>query len=383
MSPSLAIEMKDGNPADPAEVVTKALGDFQTALDTRLSAVTGDAGKLADRLDKIEAKMNRPAAGSGAANDNDAQIETKAFTGFVRRGSERLNDIERKSLTVSTDSAGGYLAPPQFGAEVIKLLRQYSPIRNYARVVNIGAAEIKYPRRTTSTAASWVGETADRSASQPAFEQVSITPFELATYVDVSVQLLEDAAYNLEGELTADLAESFGITEGEAFVNGTGVGQPKGIMAATGIAEMVTGNAGGFPASNPADLLISMFHKLPGVHAQNGAWVMNRNTLATLRKFKDAQGRYLVLDGLTDGAPVTLLGRPVAEMIDMDDIGANAYPILFGDLQGYRIIDRVGLSVLRDPYSIATKGQVRIHARRRVGADVTHPDRFIKLKVSA
>ena len=53
------------------------------------------------------------------------------------------------------------------------------------------------------------------------------------------------------------------------------------------------------------------------------------------------------------------------------------------DARGHRIVDRVGISILRDPYTLATKGQVRFHARKRVGADVTHPDRFVKLKVSA
>lgn len=109
---------------------------------------------------------------------------------------------------------------------------------------------------------------------------------------------------------------------------------------------------------------------------------MNRTTLGVMRTWKDTTGRYLVLDPISDGAPITLLGRPIVEAIDMDDIGANKYPVLFGDLQGFRIVDRVGLSVLRDPYSLATKGQVRFHARKRVDSEVTHVDRFIKLKVS-
>jgi HK97 family phage major capsid protein len=70
-------------------------------------------------------------------------------------------------------------------------------------------------------------------------------------------------------------------------------------------------------------------------------------------------------------------------MPDMDDWGAGNTPIIFGDLSGYRIVDRVGLSTLRGPFSLATVGQVRFHARKRVGADVTHPDRFVKLTVAA
>lgn len=111
--------------------------------------------------------------------------------------------------------------------------------------------------------------------------------------------------------------------------------------------------------------------------------MMNRNTLVIIRTWKDGNGRYLVLDPISEGAPSTLLGRPVVEMFDMDDIGTGKFPVLFGDMSGYRIIDRVGLTTLRDPYTLATNGQVRFHARKRVGADLTHPDRFVKIKCAA
>ncbi len=371
-----AIELKDdgGSP----DVITKAIADLTQTVDERLKAVET---KTADRLDKVEAKLNRPAVHTKAQDETD--VETKAFNRFVRAGVERMQPDEVKSLRVASDAAGGYLAPEAFGNELIKLLREFSPIRNYARVITVGASSIKYPRRTASTAATWVDETADRTGSEPAFEQVEIAPYELATFVDVSQQLLEDNAYNLESELASDLAESFGITESLAFVKGNGTGKPRGIMAATGITEVKTGNASAFPASNPADVLIGMFHKLANPHAQNAVWMMNRNTLGTVRTWKDANGRYLVMEPISNGAPTTLLGRPIVEAVDMDDIAANAFPILFGDLQGYRIVDRVSLSMLRDPYSLATKGQVRFHARKRVGGDLTHPDRFVKLKVAA
>ncbi|MBD9493200.1 phage major capsid protein [Ensifer sp. ENS01] len=339
---------------------------------------------LKARMDKLEAKANRPlAANNNHPNGDNDNSEKKAFVSYLRRGIERISPDEVKALTVSTDANGGYLAPEEFGSELIRLLNEYSPIRSYARVVNISAPEIKYPRRVSGTAATWVAETDDRTESGMTFEQVTLTPFELATFTDVSNQLLEDNAYGLEGELLADYAESFGKTEGVAFVKGTGTGQPKGIMTATGIKEVKTGVAATFPTSNPADVIIGMYHQIATSHAQNGAWLMNRNTLSVIRQWKDGTGRYLVLDPITAGGVMTLLGRPIVEMPDMDDIGAGKFPILFGDLSGYRIIDRVGLSTLRDPYSLAGKGQVRFHARKRVGADVTHPDRFVKLKVAA
>tara|TARA_R110002049_G_scaffold10127_1_gene50175 strand:- start:136697 stop:138253 length:1557 start_codon:yes stop_codon:yes gene_type:complete len=332
------------------------------------------------RLDKMEAKANRPQGvhiTGPVSND-----ETKAFNSLLRRGVERMTPDEVKALTVANDASAGFLAPQETGAELIKLLTEFSPLRQYAKVVAISGQSIVYPRRVTGTAASWVAEIANRTASGMTFEQVTMTPHELATFTDISNMLLEDNAYNLEGELLADFAESFGKTEGLAFVKGTGTGQPVGIMTSTAIAEIKTGVAANFPGTNPADVLIAMYHKIATTYAQSGVWMMNRNTLAVVRQWKDGNGRYLVLDPISEGAPSTLLGRPVVEMFDMDDIGAGAAPILFGDMSGYRIVDRVGLSTLRDAYTLATNGQVRFHARKRVGADVTHPDRFIKLRVA-
>lgn len=379
-----AIELK-GDDTDPAEIVTKAVDDVHKAIDERLKAIETKAvtrdTKADARLDKIEARLNRP--GTGDEAKPEATIERKAFDRYLRADRAGMTADELKALTVANDAQGGYLAPEAVGSELIKLLTQYSPIRSYARIAAIGAQSIHYNRKVSGTSAYWVSEIGNRTASQPAYEQITLTPYELATFTDISNQLLEDSAYNLEGELTADFAESFGKAEGVAFLTGDGASKPVGLLNATGIAEFGTGAASGFKATNPADTIIGMFHALPGVHAQNAVWIMNRNTLAMMRMWKNGQGSYLLADPITAGMPTTLLGRPVVEMVDMADVAANAHPIIFGDLQGYRIVDRVGLATLRDPYALATNGQTRFHVRKRVGADVTHPDRFIKLKVAA
>ena len=379
------IELKSAED-DATDVVAKGLEDFRNAVDERLKAVETKAADtaLTARLDKLEAKLNRPAVHTGPVETKSA--EHNAFFGYARYGDARPDRVELKALTVSTDAAGGYLAPDEFASEILKLTTEFSPIRAYASVMTVSSDKILFPRRTGSVAATWVAETDPRTASQPSFEQIAIENFEMATFTDVSVKLLEDNAYGLEAFLMSEFAERFGMAEGFAFVKGTGVGQPKGLLTATGIAEIKTGVAAGFPAvsatTNPADVLVKMFHAIPTVHASRGAWLMNRKTLGELRSWKNTAGDYIVNDA-REGGGALLFGRPVIEATDMPDIAAGAYPIMFGDFSGYRIIDRVGLSVLRDPYSLGTVGQVRFIPRKRVGADVTHPDRFVKLKVAA
>lgn len=375
-----AVEFK-GEEDDPAGIVTKALEDFQAKVDDRLRKVEekDPDPKLIERLDKLEARANRPA---GTEPKKEAAAEQKAFGSYIRRGDAGLTDEDRKALVVATDATAGFLAPTSFGTEIIKKLREVSPIRQYAKVVSISARDVRYPRRVGSTAATWVDEIANRTESAPSYEQVVLTPYELATFVEVSRQLLEDNQYDLEGELASDLGESFAIAEGSAFVSGNGTGKPKGILNAAGVAIVVSGDATTL-GINPGDILIDVFAAVPTLHAQNGAWMMNRKTLATIRKVKDGMGNYLWQPGLQAGAPSTLLGRPVIEAVDMPDIAAGAFPIVFGDWSGYRIVDRVDMSILSDPYTRATNGINVFHARKRVGGDCTHPDRFVKLKIAA
>jgi HK97 family phage major capsid protein len=374
------IELK-GDEADPAAIVTKALEGLQGSLDKRLAEIEA---KSVDRLDKLEAKLNRPAIihSRGEAKP----VELKAFEGMLRRGAERMSADEQKALVVSTDTSGGFLVPQEYGNELLKNVVLWSPIRSYARTVTIGGQSIVYPKLNGRTAATWTGETAARTESSPTFTDQNLPAYELSTFVDVSNQLLEDNQYNLLGELAQMFGEDMGKVEGAAFVNGTGTGQPTGLLTSTAITNtVITGAASNFPNSNPADILIKMQHALPAVIAQNAVWMMNRATLGTVRQWKDAQGRYLVLNETgPNGAPLTtLLGRPVVDCVDFPNVAANALPIVFGDLQGYRIVDRVGLSTLRDPFTQASVGKTRFYVRKRVGADVTHGERFVALKVSA
>mgnify|MGYP003113699585 CR=1 FL=1 len=349
-------------PANAPEVDTKAF-----------AAVTA-------RLDSIEAKAARP---QGVHITGPvASTEAKAFGTFLRGGVERMDPLEAKALSVADNANAGYLVPSEYGNEIIKTLTELSPLRQYANVTTVSGSEILFPKLLSGINGYWTDEGADMTRSEPTFGQLKLQNFEMSSFWDASNKLLEDNAYNLEGEMQVELAKGFAKVEGLSFVKGTGVGQPRGLMTADGIAEIKTGAAANFPTTNPIDVLITMQHSIPSFHARSAQWAMNRNTIAAIRKFKDAQGQYLITDP-QDGAPLRLLGNPIIEMPDMDNIGAGTLPIVFGDFKGYRIIDRVDLSLLRDPFTLGLKSQVRFIARKRVGADVTHPDQFVKLRVAA
>ncbi len=109
---------------------------------------------------------------------------------------------------------------------------------------------------------------------------------------------------------------------------------------------------------------------------------MNRSVVGQLRKFKDADGNYLWQPSLQAGVPATLLGYPVTEAEDMPDINVGSVSIAFGDFErGYLIVDRVGLRVLRDPYS--AKPYVLFYTTKRVGGGVQDFDAIKVLRFSA
>ncbi|MEI7605919.1 MAG: phage major capsid protein [Rhodospirillaceae bacterium] len=369
-----------GKGSNMLDLESAGAGEDNGVTETKSVDIAAALAPITARLDKLETIGRRPGA-AGGVETKSADIETKAFTGFIRHGRESLDHHEVKSLRVSDDTAGGYLAPDQFVTELLRNLVLVSPVRSVARVATTGAGNVILPRRTSTLTASWVGETDTRSSTQAAYGQLQYPVSELGCYVDVSNSLLEDAAFDIASELAFDMAENFGKLEGAAFVNGDGVLKPRGFMTDTTITSVNSGSA----SAITADSLLDLYHSLPTFYSANAVWGMNRTTLGAVRKLKDSNNRYILsFDGMPNAPAMTILGRPVVELPDMPDVAGGAFPVIFGDfMQGYRIFDRVSLAVLRDPYSVQTSGLVRFHARRRVAGGVSKSEAFRTLKISA
>lgn len=335
------------------------------------------AAQLLARLDQIEAKANRLAA-PAVVTPGELSPEKKAWAQYLRVGSQGLSDAERKTFMVSSDPQGGYLAQPEISGEIIRDLIEFSPIRSLASIAGTSQPSVIYTTRGLLSGAAWHGEvvTVPETTGNP-FGQREIILRRLSTFVDISNQNLLFAPAAI-AEVNAAIAEDFAKKESTSFVTGTGVLDPMGILTNADInyvpmldASLVT-----------ADGLIKGFYKMPMTYRNKGTWIMNGTTLAAVRTLKDSTNNYLWQRSLQDGQPETLLGRPVVECIDMPDVGANAFPILYGDFSGYRIVDGVAMSMLVDPYSQAANQRTRIHATRMVGADVLQAFKFRKFKVS-
>jgi len=371
--------------------------DVDTLVDSKLSVIEEKLNGLEDinqeitlakqtqddikgQVEQLETVMKRPTSGYEAKQIDES---CAAFESYCRKGLEGLDDAEKKALTVSNDSTGGYLAPPEYVRELLKTVTEISPIRSIARVRSTGQRSIQVPKRSSQFSASWVAEAGTRSETtgyNVALEE--LPAHELYALVDISEQNLEDTVFDLESEMQSEFAEQFAKAEGTAFVSGNAVGKPEGLLTNSDVSESNSGHA----STLLADGLITLVHSIKSDYSRNGTFVFNRSTLSAIRKLKDTAGQYVFQAGMSlqAGVPNTILGFPYIEATDMPDVAANAYPVLFGDFRrAYMIVDRVALAVTRDPFTQATSGNVRYIARRRVGGQVVQAEAVVKQKVSA
>lgn len=417
----------------------RAWEEFKATNDARLAALekgqstTEHEAKLAkinERLDEIQAeakdasiKAQKAAIyGSGKPDDLDAEVKgfnaslhafenrltrTKStpldaemyqayksgFKAWLRKG-DNISDAERKAINVGTDPEGGYLTTSEMDGAIDRVVTKMSAFRQLARVVTIGASSYeKLVKTSGASAGGWGGETtAPSETGTPGWVKLEFTPGMVWAEPRATSQSLEDAVFDVEGDLTAELGLTFADQEAQAFIDGNGVNRPKGFLSYSTVANasyawgslgfVVTGGASGFAASNPSDALVDLQHSLKRNYRGSASFVMNDATLGTIRKFKDGQGIYLwAPSGLQDGVAGRLLGHAVVTDDYMPDLGSNAFPVAFGDFnRGYLIVDRRGTTILRDPYT--SKPYVKFFATRRVGGGITNFEAIKLLKCS-
>lgn len=318
-----------------------------------------------EKLSTFETLLKRPNVGE-SVQSIDTKLE--AFHKYMRKGTQNLSPEETKALTVSDDTQAGYYAPPEYMNEIIKTLTEISPVRSIARVMQTSQRSVQIPVRSATFAAVMVSEIASRSETTGYTAQLEEIPaHEMVAQVHISNQMIEDSAFNLEAEMQQEFTTQFAKKEGQVMTTGTKVNEPEGFTTNAG--STVTGGSGVVTA----DTLLDLVHALKTPYNQNAVLVFNRNTLAKIRQLKDSAGQYVFQPGmmLTAGAPNTILGYPYVEMPDMADVASSAVCVAFGDFRAaYTVVDRIALSVLRDPFTIASTGQIKYMARRRVGGQV-------------
>ncbi|MHB8287462.1 MAG: phage major capsid protein, partial [Caulobacteraceae bacterium] len=379
--PSGVIGRVQANADDPKKIlkgIEASFTDFQAQNNQRLGHIEASLDEM-----NVSAAAGRAGAGAVRQSPEDAAY-SKAYAAFFRTGEQEVElraanstgqrQAIRAAMSEGTDGAGGYLAPVEWDRKIVQQQRLFSPMRKLATVVESTVRGYSTVWSDGGWGTGWVGETAIRpQTANPNLSPLSFVAGQLYAQPAITQDLLDDAQFDTQGWLANEVGQVFAVQEGIAFVSGDGVNKPQGLLTYTSAAlhpggavtQITTENSGAISG----DDLIALVYSLTTPYRPGAAFLMNSVTAGIVSAMKDASGRYLWQPSLQLGQPATLLGFPVETDETMPNAVAGAIPIVFGNFaRGYVINDRLGTTVLRDPYT--AKPYVLFYTRKRVGGGV-------------
>lgn len=379
-------EFKSAHKKELEEI--KAKGSASTETAGKVEKINDAISSLEEEIKHMKVAMNRTSQGNSTS---EKSAYAKELTSYLRKGNSVNIETMRnefKEMSVMIDEDGGFLVTPEMSSEIITKVFESSPMRQLASVQNISSDSLEMLNDLEEIESGWVGEKQARPVTDTAkLKMIKIPVHELYAQPSATQKILDDASINVESWLAGKAAEKFVRDEATAFVNGDGSGKPKGFLSygagdGFGLVQQITTAASNVLA---ADDMIEICYALKGAYKSNAAWAMQRNTAKLLRKFKDLDGQYLWQPGLNGASQSTFLGHAIYEFNDMPAMTGtdnSKLPIAFGDFrQGYQIVDRTGVRVLRDPYS--NKPFVLFYFTKRVGGAVKNFEAIKLLKIKA
>lgn len=361
-------------------------GTVDVVVEDKLRRMDDALNRLQDDISGVKTAMRRPSKAMCMNVDEGDGEYKSAFMRYVAKGAEQdVQGLQAKDMRVISDQQGGYMVPTEISDRIVSRQFEATPMRQLATVMSISSEAVEMLRDTNEAEAQWVSELGSRDdTDQGAIGRIRIPVHELHAQPKATQKLLDDAMVNVEEWLVSRVSNKFARRENTAFVGGDGVGQPRGFLSYTtqatadesrswGVLEHVaTGSDGAFSSSNGADVLITLMNKLRAGYLPKATWLMPRSIVDAIRKFKESgTGAYIWQPSLQAGSPATLLGYPIVLAEDMPAMSSGSLSVAFGNFEeGYTIVDRIGLRVLRDPYTSAPF--VKFRCSKRVGGDVVN-----------
>lgn len=353
----------------------------------KFDAINATVDQLEVAINAVNAKIAATALNGGQGVVADPEY-TGLFAKFMRNGDESAEFKAaqktgvRAAMSEGVPADGGYTTPIEWDRTITGRLKLISPIRQYATVQptsKLGFIKL-FTDRTVGS--GWVGEVAARPATTtPQFTALSFSLGEIYANAAASQDLLDDSETNIDTWLTGEIDTEFSRQEGIAFLSGSGTNQPFGLLThVTGAANAarhpwgaITSTPSGGVGVITSDAIVSVQYALPAIYTPNARFFMNRSSFGAIRKLKDGQGNYLWQPSFQAGVPATLGGYEVIDVPDMPNVATSNVAIAFGDMAAtYLVIDRMGVRILRDPYT--NKPYIAFYVTKRVGGGVINPD---------
>lgn len=356
------VSITDTVEAENREITAEETQKWET-LDARLDELTKqievarkDAKRSAE-FDDRSGDTDTPEHRDVPQNANERYIEV--FRSYLVDGVQGLDNEQRQILRsgfvgetraqgVGTDAAGGYLVPPGFRSQMIEAMLDFGSVERVAQVIDTETGNaVEWPTNDdTANVGALLAENTQVSEQDLTIGTDTLDAYKYTSkLVRVSLELLQDSAFDLEGFLSRKLAERIARITNQHFTTGTGTSQPDGIVtsATSGVTAASTTAVTG-------DELISLVHSVDPAYRRSNRvrFMMSDAALASIRKLKDSNNAYLWQPSIQAGVPDSLLGYPVEINQDMADPAAGVKSVLFGDFFAGYVVRRVrGVQMLR------------------------------------
>lgn len=379
-------QFKQINDARLSEVERKGAAD--PLYVEHLGRISSTLDNYKQRVDALETTIARPEKEMNFGEKAGDRVHSEyknAFCSYLRKGMDGgLEALQSKALSVGSDPDGGYLVTPTMSQRIVTIIRESSPMRSIASVESISTDSLDLIEDRDEMASGWTSETgtvSDTTTAQLGKRNIPVN--EIYAQPKATTKLVDDSAIDIENWIAEKVADVFARKEATAFISGNGVGQPRGILtyaAGTAWGQIEQVNSGTSGAVT-ADGLIKLYYALKDGYAKRASFMMNRAVVQSVRLLKDTTNQYLWQPGLAAGAPDTLLGIPVVSASDMPVAAANSLSIACADFAtAYQIVDRVGIRILRDPFT--DKPFIKFYTTKRVGGDVVNYEAIKLLKLA-
>ena len=395
MSESLELKNLMETTARTIEAIRSEVSEVKSAdvvTETKLSKMEKDLATALEAKSAMESRLvavENAAARPGATKSNVEQDEYKsAFLTAIRKPNDmnaqnRAQELSVKAdMLTSADTSGGLAIPTSIADGIYKGLSEVSPVIGLVKNINISTPDFKILVDANNAEALWSGElpVPRPETDAPTLSEKALTGGEIFANCGATTHSLQDLAFDVESWIVSSVTEKFAEKIAAAIWAGTGAtgNQPTGILTATGVNQLVTGDATGLGTA--FDSLLAMPFATKSGYRKNGTFVVNTATLASLVRVKDQNGAYLYQNSVIAGIPGTLLGYRVETDENVAAVAGNSVPVVFGDFSKYTLAHRTGINVLVDPY--IKKGAVYFYISKRIYGNVVDPSAFVTLRVA-
>jgi HK97 family phage major capsid protein len=356
-------------------------------METEVAQLTDSIHRM-ERREEIEAELSKPTSKPLTGKPMKADVDKAAKTGrasdeykkallqAMRTNFRQISNVLQEGI----DPQGGYLVPDEYDKRLIDILTEENVMRTLGTNITT-SGEHKINIAATKPAAAWIEEGGTLTFGDATFDQIILDAHKLHVAIKVTEELLYDNAFNLENYILTQFGKALSNAEEDAFINGTGIGQPLGILAETGGAQVGVTSASSTKVT--ADEIINLVYSLKRPYRKNAVFLANDVCVAELRKLKDNNGQYLWQPSLQAGEPDRVLGYKVYTSPYFPVPTAGGTAVAFGDFSYYNIGDRGTRSFAELKELFAGNGMIGFVAKERVDGKLVLPEAIKLLQMKS